>query len=90
MKSSIKKRNFHIPLSDETYSALRKAAEETNIPATQIARDALDYWLKEQKKGSVQREIAQYAKSFAKTKFDLDDDLEEAGIQHLLSSGRKK
>ncbi|OFZ78267.1 MAG: hypothetical protein A2583_02285 [Bdellovibrionales bacterium RIFOXYD1_FULL_53_11] len=90
MKSGTGKRNFHIPLSDETYIALRHASEKTKKPATQIARDALDYWLKEQENNAIKDEITRYAKSFAKTEFDLDAGLEEAGVDYLLNAEKKR
>jgi predicted DNA-binding protein len=89
MKSTAKKRNFHIPLPDKTYQELRRAAEEAKRPATQLVRDAIEHWLNEQRKNSLQREIEIYAQEHAGGCFDLDTELEASGVEHMLK-GRKR
>src|SRR3954453_6600828 len=41
-------RNFHVPLTDETYDQLRTVAERSKVPATTLAREAIDFWLRHQ------------------------------------------
>ena len=35
-------KNFHVPLPDATYEHLRIAAQRSKVPATVLARDAID------------------------------------------------
>jgi predicted transcriptional regulator len=89
MKSTARKRNFHIPLPDETYQELRKAAEASKRPATQLVRDAIEHWLHQQRKNALQREIETYAQEHAGGRFDLDPDLEASGVDCLIQEGRR-
>jgi predicted transcriptional regulator len=41
-------RNFHLPLPEETYDRLRRAAERSKEPATALAREAIECWLRQQ------------------------------------------
>jgi hypothetical protein len=38
---------FRIPLPQTTYNQLRAAAERAQVPATIIAREAIDSWLRQ-------------------------------------------
>jgi len=79
-------KNFHLPLPDHIYLRLRAEAERTNVPATTLAREAVDVWLRQQSRKARQEAIAAYATEMAGTHFDLDKDLEAAGIQHLIKT----
>jgi hypothetical protein len=81
-------KNFHLPLPDQTYSLLRAEAERTQVPATALAREAVDWWLRRQLKKARRDLIASYAAEMAGTSLDLDADLESAGIEHLVKTGR--
>ena len=89
MKAAARKRNFHIPLPEETYRQLRRAAEASKRPATQLVRDAIEHWLNEQRKNAIQREVETYAHEHAGDRFDLDADLEAAGTEHLLKERKR-
>jgi hypothetical protein len=82
-------KNFHLPLPDQTYIRLRAEAERTQVPATTLAREALDEWLRHQSRKARQDAIAAYAAEMAGTTLDLDTDLESAGIEHLVKTGNK-
>jgi len=82
-------RNFHLPLPDDTYEHLRAAAERSKVPATAIAREAIDFWLRQQLRKARHDAIAAYAAEVAGTALDLDADLEAAGIEHLMKKGGK-
>ena len=84
-----KMKNFHVPLSDETYDRLRTTAERSKVPATALAREAIDFWLREQSRKARHDAIAVYAMESAGTSFDLDTDLEAAGIEHLVKLGKE-
>ena len=79
-------RNFHLPLPEITFSHLQAQAERAQVPVTVMAREAIDYWLKEQKKKQLHQEIAAYAAEMAGTEFDLDGAFEAASIEHLLET----
>ena len=76
-------RNLHVPLSEELYDRLREAAKETRKPATVLARQAVEEWLKEREKESLHCAIAAYAARQAGSSADLDEELEMAAVDHL-------
>lgn len=82
-------KNFHLPLPEQTYIRLRAEAERTQIPATTLAREAVDEWLRQQSRKARQDAIAAYATEMAGTYLDLDTDLESAAIEHLVKTGKK-
>ena len=82
-------KNFHLPLPEETYSYLRAEAERARVPATILAREAIDVWLRQQRRLVRRDAIAAYAAEMAGTRFDLDPDLESAGIEHLTKPVNK-
>ena len=83
-------KNFHLPLPEETYSHLKAEAARAQVPATILAREAIDSWLRQQLRKARHDAIADYAASVAGTSLDLDSDLETAAIEHLVKSGRKR
>ena len=76
-------RNFHLPLPEETYGRLREAAARAQVPATALAREAIDAWLREQARESRRRDIAAWARQMAGTSLDLDPVLEAAGLDSI-------
>lgn len=82
-------KNFHLPLSDETYEHLRTAAARSKVPATAIAREAINFWLQQELRKARHNAIAAYAAEMAGTTLDLDANLEAAGIEHLMATGRE-
>ena len=80
-------KNFHLPLPDDTYEHLRAAALRSKVPATTLAREAIDFWLRQQLRKARHDAIAAYAAEAAGTVLDLDADLEAAGIAHLTRKG---
>jgi hypothetical protein len=81
-------KNFHLPLPEGTYADLRAEAERAQVPATALAREAIDWWLRQQVRKARHDRIAAYAAQMAGTDLDLDADLEAAGIEHLVKAGR--
>jgi hypothetical protein len=81
-------KNFHLPLPEQTYMGLRAEAERTGVPATTLAREAVDSWLRQQRRNARHDAIAAYATEMAGTRFDLDAELESAAIQHILNTGK--
>ena len=79
-------KNFHVPLPEETYDHLRIAAARSKVPATALAREAIDFWLRQQMRKARHDAIAAFAVDAAGTSLDLDDDLEAAGIEQLVGT----
>ena len=79
-------KNFHLPLPEQTYAGLRAEAERTGVPATTLAREAVDWWLRQQVRKARHDAIVAYATEIAGTALDLDADLESAGIEHLVNA----
>ncbi len=77
-------KNFHLPLPDDIYIQLRAEAERTQVPATTLARAAIDSWLRNQLRKARHDAIAAYAAEIAGTNFDLDPELESAAVEHLV------
>jgi len=83
-------KNFHLPLPDPVYTRLREESERSRVPATTLAREAIDAWLRHQERQARHRAIAEYAAEMAGTQFDLDAELEAAGVEHLLQQPASK
>jgi hypothetical protein len=83
-------KNFHLPLPEETYSSLKAEAARARLPATTLAREAIDSWLRQQARSARHNAIVNYAKEMAGTNLDLNHDLESAGIEHLVNTNRKR
>jgi hypothetical protein len=79
-------KNFHVPLPDQTYTHLRAEAERVQVPATALAREAIDWWLRQQARKARHEQISTWAVQMAGTDFDLDPVLEAAGIENLLKT----
>jgi len=77
-------KNFHLPLAEQTYAHLKAEAERMQVPATALAREAVDAWLRQQARQVRSDAIASYAAEMAGTSSDLDSALEAAAIEHLL------
>jgi hypothetical protein len=81
-----KMKNLHVPLPEPMYRRLRLEAERSERPATDLAREAIDYWLVERQRQVVREAIQEYASSVAGTSEDLDEDLEAAALEVLPRS----
>lgn len=80
-------KNFHLPLPDQTYQQLRAEALKADVPATTLAREAIDAWLRSQARLARSSAIADFAAQNAGTSLDLDTDLESAAVEHLSKNG---
>jgi predicted DNA-binding protein len=81
--------NFHVPLPDELYKRLREEAERSDQPATVLARDAIETWLRDREKLALHDAIAEYATRHGGTAVDIDEELEEASVEHLVAEEEK-
>jgi predicted DNA-binding protein len=84
------KHNLHVPLPEPLHDRLRAEAKRSGRPATTLAREAIEAWIEERQRQAVHEAIAEYAGEMAGSPADLDEELERAGVDHLVSSGRKK
>lgn len=82
-------RNLHVPLPEETYRRLRDESARSKIPATTLAREAIQFWLEERKRQMLEDEIRAYATTHAGSDGDLDDDLEQASLESLSQQPMK-
>lgn len=78
--------NFHVPLPDELYKKLREEADRSNQPATALARDAIELWLRHREKAALHDAMAAYAARHAGTVADLDEELEGESVEYLLAA----
>lgn len=73
-------KNLHVPLPETLYLELRAAADRTRQPATVLARQAIELWLRQNRRAARHQAIAAFAAEFAGTDVDLDPDLEGASV----------
>ena len=57
-------------------------------PLRPLAREAVDWWLRQQFRKARQDSIAAYAAEMAGTDLDLDSELESTAIEHLVKAGK--
>ncbi|MBC7473759.1 MAG: hypothetical protein H7263_05665 [Candidatus Sericytochromatia bacterium] len=76
-------KNMHIPLPIQWYEKLSEISKERNTSATELVRNAVIQFLKEEEKKKVALAIEEFAIEFGGTDFDLDNELEEAGLESL-------
>jgi hypothetical protein len=82
--------NFHVPLPKDVYSRLRSEAERQRKPATQLVKQAVEYWLDQQGKLMLHEEIARYAAESAGTADDLDETLASSAFEHMRDTEKLK
>ncbi len=77
-------KNFHLPLPEDIYSELRDESRRTKQPATRIARQAIEHWLKERRRAELRASIVAYAEKHAGSDADLDESLEKLSADQLF------
>ncbi len=77
-------KNLHVPLTPSLHAELRAAARRHERPATEIAREAIERWLADERRQLVKAEIAAYAAARGGTRDDLDPELERAAADELF------
>lgn len=83
-------RNFHLPLPGDLYRTLRDEAAAAKRPATTLARQAIESWLRERRKAAVREAIVAYAAESAGSSADLDPALEAASLEAWRRRKRRK
>jgi predicted DNA-binding protein len=88
LKSSL--RNLHVPLPEALHQRLRAEATRSGRPATTLAREAIEAWIRQREREQISDHIAEYAVEVAGSAADLDPVLERAGVDQLLGKRRKR
>lgn len=80
------KSNFHVPLPSHLYEELKREASKRGRPATVVARQAIEGWLRRARASELHEAIASYARAHAGSRSDLDEGLEAAGAEFLAET----
>ncbi|MBI3097284.1 MAG: hypothetical protein HYY93_03425 [Planctomycetes bacterium] len=83
-------RNLHVPLRPESYETLISECRRSGRPATQVAREAIEWWIELKERLDRERSLAGYVEKVAGTAHDLDPALERAGIELMLARQPKR
>ncbi len=84
-----KKRNFHVPLPDDLYAELKAESDNQGLPATVVVREAIAEYVTLQKRKARDESIEEYAREAVGRGEDLDEELEQAAVEHLLEDDIK-
>lgn len=82
--------NLHVPLPPALHERLRAEASRSGRPATTLAREAIETWIRERERQQVSDDISTYASAVAGSVADLDPVLERAATDHVLGTRRKR
>ena len=80
---SVAMKNFHLPLSADLYAGLREAAARAGAPATDVAREAIQAWLNEDRRRQQRTELANFVEANAGSAWDSDPQWEAAGLETI-------
>ena len=81
---SVQTKKLNLPLSDETHRALFDEARRSGVPATRLARSAIEEWLQERERERRREEIRRFAVEHAGGEYDLDPALEAVAAEEVL------
>ncbi len=73
------KQNFHLPLSPKLYAELKEHAQERGQPATELARDALEVYLRQLRIQKIETELREFVEAAAGTELDYDPEWAQLG-----------
>ena len=76
-------KNFHLPLPASLYARLRQAAARAGTPATGLAREAIEAWLKDEHRRQQRQELSDFVEVHAGTDWDCDPEWEAAGVESM-------
>lgn len=79
-------KNFHLPLPSALYAGLRDASVRLGAPATELAREAISAWLKEEKRRRIKADLGAYVDAVAGTLDDHDPAVARAGAEAFLAA----
>ena len=81
--------SFRLLLPAELFRRLRDEAKAAGLPATVVARHAIEAGLRQGRRAAVHEAIHKYAEAMAGTGDDLDPALEAASLAHLAAEERR-
>lgn len=76
-------KNFHLPLPASLYAGLREAATRAGAPATSLAREAIEAWLKEERRRRQRSDLADFVEANAGSTWDLEPQWEAVALASL-------
>jgi hypothetical protein len=76
-------RKFNLPLPEEIHAALFDESRRTGVPATRLAREALEDWLRRRERDRRREEVRRFAMDNAGGEYDLDPALESIAAEEL-------
>jgi hypothetical protein len=77
-------KKLNLPLPEEMHKALFAESKHAGIPATRLARSAIQAWLDQQRQERRKEEIHKFAMKNAGNDLDLDQYLEAAATDELI------
>ncbi len=79
-------KHLHLPLTEDVHAALMSEALRRGQPATTLAREAVERLVLDARRQATETELEAYIRAEAGGPHDLDEDLEAAGVEHLLAT----
>lgn len=79
---------MHIPIPESVHAVLMAHAKATGESATALARQAIERLVKDIQREERRARIAAFAAEYAGTAWDLDPELEAAGIEVILGDNQ--
>lgn len=84
IRSIMRVKKLNLPMPPELHEALFAESRILGVPATRIARSALEDWLAKRRRARLEEEIYRFATTHGGTELDLDPQLEQAATAELL------
>lgn len=75
---------MHVPLSRELHDGLMEQSQRLGAPATTLARTAIEEFVGRAKRSQIDEELRRYVAAVAGSGSELDQGLEEAGLESWL------
>lgn len=72
-----------VRINQETHRLLKELAKSASLPMQTVIQKALIAYRRELERQEVHEQISSFAKAMAGTDWDLDGELEQAGIDEL-------
>jgi len=76
-------KKLNLPLSNDMHAALFEEARRTGVPATRLARSAIEDWLRKRARERRRDVIRRFATANAGGEYDLDPALESMAAEEL-------
>ena len=76
-------KKLSLPLPEDMHKALFAEARRAGVPATRLARSAIEEWLRKQERERRRDEIKRFAVEHAGSEYDLDPGLESIAAEEL-------